>query len=206
MKKINYFLAGIVIVLVTIIACEKSAIDADELRTLQEEELSQKPVTLHRVCHGDEKTGYISKPLPPKAITSHLKHGDKYVYSPKEVWTIIKENINNGVIHHWDVNVDFFDGTNFTGQGTYNWNQNPPWDPPNYVLTYLKVWGTVDNMTGAMDIYLRWSFSLGGGGPTFHFAGTSCMCSGIFEVHSFSPTDVHQFSLDQDTSVPCVTY
>lgn len=42
MRKFYYLLAGIAVILVTIIACEKSAIGVDELQTLQKEEISAK--------------------------------------------------------------------------------------------------------------------------------------------------------------------
>ena len=43
MKKFYYLLAGIAIVLVTIIACEQASVEIDELQTIQKEELLAKP-------------------------------------------------------------------------------------------------------------------------------------------------------------------
>lgn len=58
MKKFYYLLTGIAFILVTIIACENPAIEADELQILQQEELelSAKGTTKEKItiCHYDE--------------------------------------------------------------------------------------------------------------------------------------------------------
>ena len=211
MKKLYYLLAGIAIVIVTITACEKSSIESDEFQTLQEQEVSNiqlasKPKTKVRLCHADETGAYIATGLSPKAVQAHLAHGDKYVYSPKEEWAIIKTNVDNGAVTYFDVNVDSFDGTNFSGSGTYYANTAPPWDPPNLVPTGLTIWGTVDNTNGDMDIFLRWDLTNIVGFPrsiTFNFGGTSCMCSGINEIHEYGGNQ--HFRLDQPVET-CVTY
>lgn len=206
MKKLYYLLAGLAIVIVTIAACEKSSIESDELQTSQDVEIRLKTDKV-RLCHSDATGGYITNPISQKAAQAHLNHGDRYVYSPKEEWAIIKTNTSNGVVRYFDVNVDSFDGTNFSGTGTYYWNTAPQWDPPNLIPTSLRVWGTVDNTNGDMDISLEWDYSNVTGNPsskiTFNFGGTSCMCSGINEVHEYGGNQ--QFRLDQPLET-CVTY
>lgn len=201
MKNIYYLLAIMAIVLVTIIACEKLPLEVDELQSVQEEELSRKTPKV-RLCHWDPTSGgYITRAISQKAAQAHIKHGDKYLYSPKEEWAIIKTTSRNSSVRLWDVNVDTFDGTNFSGQGTYQLE-----GPPGiFTTTFLRVWGTVDNSSGDMDIELIWSSTHGGGGAYFNFGGTSCMCSGIYEVHEYAG-DTESFELDQPLFPPCQIY
>ena len=91
--------------------------------------------------------------------------------------------------------MNFYSGSNFVeNQISYS--------------TTAEVSGTVDSSNGVMNINLDWDVTSYWGSPRivpFNFAGTSCMCSGINEVHSYSSTDMNQFSLAQPIQ-NCVTY
>ena len=141
MKKLFYLLTGVAIVIFTMTACEKPSIESEELQTLTETEASNskyvnskekdKDKTKVALCHSDETGAYIATGLSPSAIQAHLAHGDKYIYSPREEWAIIKTNTANGVVQYFDVNVDSFDGTNFSGSGIYYANTAQPLEPQN---------------------------------------------------------------------------
>lgn len=83
MKKFYYLVAGIGVMLVTIIACEKSAIGVDEFQTLQKEEvLSAKVEVSGRaeksdICHWDANSGeYFIINIADAAYDKHIAHGD----------------------------------------------------------------------------------------------------------------------------------
>ena len=216
MKKLCFLFVSVAIVMFTMTTCEKPSIESVELQTLTETEASNskyisnkekdKDKTKVALCHSDETGAYIATGLSPSAVQGHLAHGDDYIYSPREEWAIIKTNTGNGVVHHFDVNVNNFDGTNFSGTGIYYYNTAQPWEPPNFVQTGLRVWGTVDNTNGDMDIFLEWDITNVFGSPrtvTFNFGGTTCMCSGINEIHEYGGPQ--QFRLDQPVET-CITY
>jgi len=79
MRKIYYLLAGIVMLLVTIIACEKASVDVDELQSLQQEEILSKGGKAEKVavCHYDADTDtWETLSINGNALQAHLIHGD----------------------------------------------------------------------------------------------------------------------------------
>ncbi len=98
MKKFYYLAAGIVMILVTIMACEKSSVGVDEVQTLSKEEvLLSRPADKVDVCHWDDgwvDDAYVDGELVPahqdhdpqwitiniseNALDAHLNHGDNF--------------------------------------------------------------------------------------------------------------------------------
>lgn len=96
MRTLNLLLTGITMMLVTVIACEKGSIEAEELQLLQQEELLAKSDKV-TICHYDDgyvdvfdefgiKTGteydhepeWVTINISVNALEKHRKHGDKY--------------------------------------------------------------------------------------------------------------------------------
>jgi hypothetical protein len=116
MKKINYFLAGIGIVLVTIVACEKSAIEIDELSLFQDEHsiISNKqivfdsPILLSGETHGFSYAVKEHRVVVPweedklicEATLTKVK-GQNYVLETKEF-----ANFGWGVFQFREYNID----------------------------------------------------------------------------------------------------
>tara|TARA_R110001583_G_C5550677_1_gene400303 strand:- start:163 stop:690 length:528 start_codon:yes stop_codon:yes gene_type:complete len=150
MKKFYYLFAGIAVILVTIIACEKSAISVDELQTIQQEELSVKGDKAQAkvdICHWTGKK-WVSISVAEASLDAHWAHGDKYAFSPVGSYSFLY----SGLYSH-DYVIDFFDGVNFSGTGGY---------PSGGPYTYTEVFsGTVVDgiLTGSTD-YNESSYSL----------------------------------------------
>lgn len=81
MKNFYYLAAGIVTILVTIMACEKSAIGVDEIQTLSKEEvLLSKGDDKVTICHWDAEEGlWYQITIAQEAVDKHFaNHGDKF--------------------------------------------------------------------------------------------------------------------------------
>lgn len=76
MKKLYYLLAGISLVLVTVIACEKSSVEIEELQTIKEE-LSAKGDKVI-VCHYDKELDEFKHiNISTSALEKHLANHDE---------------------------------------------------------------------------------------------------------------------------------
>jgi hypothetical protein len=98
MKKLHYLLASIAVLLVTITACENPSVDAEELQTIQKEELSSKPNKAQEkmdICHWTGKK-WVSISVAESSLDAHWAHGDKYAYSPEGTYTIYRDNAADG--------------------------------------------------------------------------------------------------------------
>ena len=79
MKKLYYLLAGIGVILVTVIACESSSVEMEDLQTMQKEELSAKGANAQTkvdICHWTGKK-WVSISVANASVEAHMNHGDK---------------------------------------------------------------------------------------------------------------------------------
>lgn len=182
MKKFYYLLAGITMMLVTIIACEKASIEIEELQAVQNEELllsKGDQVTSAKgekekvnICHWDaENEMYVSISIAPEAVVKHLANHmtdygtqvekDKYPFSTEGYYIIHRDNgaVLNIRIHP--------DGT-ITGSG---YTSNGPIDPQTYL-------GTV---TVFEDHTILLVVSQSPQGGTHKIKGIVSECDGIIE-------------------------
>lgn len=140
MKKFYYLAVGIVTLLVTIMACQTSEIELDEIQTLLKEEvllskgapdlLSKGAPDKVTICHYDaDLDEYFPISISTSASDKHMmKHGDKFLFSPEGTYTFKYA----GTYSH-DYIIDSFDGFNFTGYGGY------PAGNATYVYPYNQI-------------------------------------------------------------------
>ncbi len=194
MKKFYYLAAGIVMILVTIMACEKSAIGVDETLTVKDEVLLSKGAKVD-VCHwDDEYQVWVPISIAPEAVQKHMdKHGDKYSFSPLgeiyfyyETGGILK-GLHSMYITTWD-------GSTFTGDGV-NLNSSTP----GYYERESKITATIVNQE---NMRFEGTFTYPGYSGSYAFDGYIDECGGIILDNEsgdfYGPVTKFEFDTNED--------
>ncbi len=78
MKKLYYLVAGIAMLLVTIVACEKASIEESELQTLQQKELKAKAAVINVPSDFATIQEAIDDPDVPAGAVIKVANGEYY--------------------------------------------------------------------------------------------------------------------------------
>jgi len=208
MKKLKFLLASMVIILVTIIGCEKSSIEIEEMQAVQDEVLLKKneaKAPKVTICHYDaDLDKYHSITISTNAEEAHMAHGDKFSFSPQGEYVFEKVK-ENGKVAYYDVVIEPLDENgDFTGSG-YRAEPNDK----TYSVTIL---GNV-NETGNMTLNIAQS-KLTPEYIEFHncwiLKGTVSNCSGInfieIDLEATENSDCHTHADEHDFSLSINPY